>query len=152
MASLSRTFAADTHRVHGEHETLIDDLSHLDRALDRLDCYSEVFANLAGADEVHFYSRKLIEQLPGHFDREEATVLEPVARVSPPLEVLVRELKKEHESLRSGLVAFSIALEELDAADDLYEAISQVKELGKDLVCEISRHVALEEQELAGFL
>jgi hemerythrin-like domain-containing protein len=152
MAHLSATFSTNSHKIHGEHQALMEDLNRLNRALDRLDCYSEVYANLASADEVGNYSRRLIELLPEHFKREEETVLKPVAEVSPQLDVLVQELKKEHEDLRLGLAAFSGALEDLYAADDIYQAVWHVKDLGKSFVRDLFRHVELEEQELAGFL
>ncbi len=152
VATLSPAFSADSKKIHTEHQGLLNDLVQLDRALDSVDCYSEVFANLAAVGEVAYYSHRLIEQLPEHFTREEETVLVPVAQVSPELGDLVQELKREHEELRAKLAVFALAMQELDSADDLYDAIWQVKELGKELTRGITRHVVLEENELAGFL
>jgi hemerythrin-like domain-containing protein len=152
VATLQPKFSADAKKIHTEHQSLLDDLVQLDRALDSVDCYSEVFANLAAVGEVTYFSRRLAEQLPEHFTREEETVLVPVAQVSPELGDLVQELKREHEELRGRLAVFALAMQELESADDLYDAIWQVKELGKELTREISRHVSLEERELAGFL
>jgi iron-sulfur cluster repair protein YtfE (RIC family) len=152
VATLSPAFSADSKRIHSEHQTLLSDLVQFERALDSVDCYSEVFANLAAMGEVARFGRRLNEQLPEHFTREEEKVLVPVAQVSPELSDLVQELKREHQELRARLAVFSLALQELESADDLYDAIWQVKELGKELTREITRHVALEESELEGFL
>ena len=152
MATLSPAFSADGKRIHTEHETLLKDLVQFERALDSVDCYSEVFANLASIGEVAHFGRRLNEQLPEHFTREEEKVLIPVAKVSPELSDLVQELKREHQELRAQLAVFSLALQELESADDLYDAIWQVKEMGKKLTRDITRHVALEERELEGFL
>ncbi len=152
MAALSPVFSADSQRIHTEHQSLLNDLVQFERALDFVDCYSEVFANLAAVREVAYFGRRLNEKLPEHFTREEEKVLAPVAQVSPELGDLVQELKREHQDLRARLTVFALALQELESADDLYDAIWQVKELGKELTREITRHVALEESELAGFL
>jgi len=152
VATLSPVFSADGKRIHSEHQILLNDLAQFERALDSVDCYSEVFANLAAIKEVARFGRRLNEQLPEHFTREEEKVLVPVAQVSPELGDLVQELKREHQELRARLAVFSLALQELESAGDLYDAIWQAKELGKELTREITRHVALEESELEGFL
>jgi hemerythrin-like domain-containing protein len=152
MGTLSPNFSADTLKIHDEHQALIVDLAAFTRALDALDCNAGAYADLYGIDRVSAFSRRLIDALPEHFDREENTVLFPVAQISPELAQLVNELRKEHDTLRLELSAFSLAVDELESSDDLYGAIWQVKEMGKNLAQQISRHVALEERELAGFL
>ena len=59
------------------------------------------------------------------------------------------KLKGEHEELSGRLAAFAMGVDELDSADDLYDAIWQMKEQGKALACAIIQHVAREERELA---
>jgi len=152
MATFSPAFLVSTKTIHGEHTHLLSDLNRLTAALNRLDCYSEAFADLSSVDEVRTLIKRLCDSLPEHFDREEETVLQPVTEVSPELRELVGDLKKEHEDLRAGLATLSLALAELDSADDLYDAIWYIKELGTDFIHKLGRHVAVEEHELAGFL
>ncbi len=146
------TRGSESKAIHDEHLSLIGDLAQLDGGLRRLECYSEVFANLAGAEQVKYYGRRLASQLPEHFRREEETVLATVSKVSPELAGFAQQMRHEHEELRARLAAFSSALEQLEAAQDLYEAICQLHERGKALTQQLGRHVALEEQELSGFL
>ena len=152
MSRLTATFEAESERVHEDHQNLLHDLGELDRALDRLVCHSEVYANLASVEAVRRYGERLIERLPQHFAREEATVLATVSEVSPELAEFAREMKREHEQLRARLEAFCQALEQLRAWEELDEAICNVKEHGKGLTRQLGRHIALEENELRGFL
>jgi len=138
--------------IHKEHLTLLEDLIQLDRGLDRLECYSEVFANLAGWEQVKDYGRRLVERLPDHFKREENKVLAPASQVSPELDELCSELKREHCELLARLAAFRAALDELDRAEDFDSAIWHLKSAGKAMITYLRRHVATEEGELSGFL
>ena len=152
MATLTPMFRAEAERIHHDHGVLVGELAALDSALDRLVCYSEVFANLATAKQVEFYGKNLAAELPEHFQREEGTLLTTVAEVSPELAHFAEEMKQQHKELRARLQAFCAAIEQLEAAEDLGEAIAKLKEQGKELTRELGRHVALEEHELSGFL
>lgn len=152
MATFTPAFRTDTKKVHFEHQALITELTELDAALDELVCYSEVYANLATAQQVCRCGRHLAEVLPAHFGREEATVLTTVARVSPELAAFAIEMKHQHDQLRARLISFCRAVEQLEAAQDLDEAICNVKEQGKALARELTNHVVLEENQLGGFL
>lgn len=149
MAALAPTFSADIPEIHREHESLLNDLMQFERALDSIDCYSEALANLVAVGEVAFLTRRLLDQLPEHFIREEDTVLAPLTEVSPELSNLVENLRHEHEELRGRLEMFALGVKELESADDLYDGIWQMKEEGKGLACAIIQHVAREERELA---
>ncbi len=138
--------------IHQEHVVLLEDLIQLDRGLDRLECYSEVFANLGGCEQVKDRGRRLAEQLPGHFTREEKTILAVASQVSPELDGICSELKGEHAELLVRLDAFRAALDELDRAEDLDNAVWQLKGAGKELTSYLRHHVAREEDELSGFL
>jgi len=148
---MTTAFATGTD-IHAEHLTLYEDLLQLDRGLNHLECYSEVFANLAGVEEVKDLGRRLVAQLPDHFKREEQTVLAAAAQVSPELAEICRELKSEHVELTAWVSAFGTALERFETSDDLEQAICQLKGAGRELTSYLRRHVAKEEDELSGFL
>ena len=152
MATFTPAFHTESVKIHHDHEVLLGELAALDAALDRLVCYSEVFANLATLKQVEFYGKNLAAELPEHFQREEEKLLATISEVSPELARFATEMKKEHVELRARLAAFCDTLEKLEAAEDLDAAIATVKEQGKELSRELGRHVALEEHELSGFL
>jgi hemerythrin-like domain-containing protein len=152
MATLTPVFHAESERIHGEHANLLHSLAELDLALDHLLCYAEVFADLSSAGQVEEHGRLLVEGLPEHFVREEATLLDTVARVSPELASFAAEMKREHQELRLRLAEFGRLLDEFAKRENLDETIWQLKERGKAMTRELGRHVALEEQELSGFL
>jgi len=152
MAAFAPAFLADIEEIHREHESLLNDLMQFERALDSIDCYSEVLVNLVAVGEVAFLTRRLVYQLLRHFTREEETVLAPLAEISPELGDLVEKLRREHGELNGRLATFAVGVEELESADDLYDAIWQMKEQGKGLTCAIIQHVAREERELAEWM
>ena len=152
MATLTAEFRAETQRIHKEHLALENLVTDLDVALDRLTCYSEVFTDLASADEVRRCSRLLARVLPEHCRREEAVLLDRISDVSPQLRAFCSEMRQAHAEVLARLESLTAALDELDRAEDLPEAIWHLKEQGKELTAELSRHIAAEEQELSGFL
>ncbi len=152
MATLTAVFREETRRIHLEHEALEKIITDLDVALDRLACYSEVFADLAGADDVRRCTRLLARVLPEHCRREETALLDPVSDVSPQLRIFCQEMRQEHREVLAQLQSMGLAVEALDRAEDLTEAIWHLKEQGKQLTAELRRHVAVEEHELGGFL
>jgi hemerythrin-like domain-containing protein len=152
VATLTPAFRAESERIHNEHQFIGHVLSKLDSALDHLVCYSEVYANLASAEDVRLYGRQLAEQFPGHCRREEAVLLNPVSQVSPELREFCNQMRLEHQDLIVRLATFRDALDAFDKADGLYEAVCQLKEVGKDLITDVRRHVETEEHELSGFL
>lgn len=152
MATFPASFPADSEKVHCEHQALITELGELDAALDELICDSQVFADLAPARKVCACGRHLADTLPEHFRREEAAILNPVARVSPELAEFTQEMRRQHQALRARLADFCRALEALEAAQDLDQAVAYVKQQGKQLAREMSNHIALEENQLGGFL
>lgn len=152
MAALAPSFWTESKAVHNEHRALMEDLNELDFALDGLECYSEVFANLATAGEVLACGSRVAKLLPQHFVHEEETVLSGVARISPDLAQFAGEMRTQHDHLRARLADFCRSLELLRAGDDLGETLCQLKEQGKAFTAEMRSHVALEEQRLKGFL
>ncbi len=152
MTTLTASFRGEGEKVHDEHLVLAQVLYKLDSALDRLVCYPEVYASLASAAQVRRYGRQLIEQFPEHCRREEALLLGPISGVSPELAEFCNEIKKEHCELLARLGTFRAALHEFDKGQDINEAVSRLKEAGKELARAMRLHVAKEEKELSGFL
>ena len=153
MVTLAASFRTESQRIHNEHQAMEHLLVKLDAGLDRLVCYSEVYANLATAGEVATLGRQLVGEFSDHCQREEVSLLNPVSEVSPELREFCSQKKLEHQALRMRLDVFRHALEDFESeACDLYEAICHLKDLGQDLTRELRRHVDSEEQELSGFL
>ena len=152
MATLTPAFRADSERIHSEHQILGHILTKLESALDHLVCYSEAYANLATADDVRRYGRQLAEHFPGHCRREETAVLGPISEVSPELDEFCKQMRNEHQDLLVRLATFSSALDAFDKAEDLYDAVCRLKDVGRELTGDLRRHVETEERELSGFL
>jgi iron-sulfur cluster repair protein YtfE (RIC family) len=152
MASLSNAFCTESQKVHGDHETLVQELGELQWALDNLVCYSEVFADLATAGKVRELGHHMKALLPTHFVREEATVLATVARISPELAEFAEEMKRQHKQLGAEFKTFLAALAEFEGSSDLDTAVCHIKESGTQFAHDLSEHVALEERQLSGFL
>ncbi len=152
MAALASSFWAESKAVHSEHQALLEDLNELDLALDGLECYSEVFADLATAGQVLACGGRVAKLLPAHFAHEEETVLSGVAKISPELAEFAAEMRSQHGHLRAQMTDFCLALERLRAGDDLGETLYELKERGKAFTSAMRSHVALEEQRLQGFL
>ncbi len=131
---------------------MMQDLSGLERCLDRLVCYCEVSADLSTAKELRNRGWRLAQQWPEHCRREEEQVLDVVAEISPELAEFGRQMKQAHAAMLVRLQAFCQALQSLEDFDDLDNAVWQLKEEGKELVQQLRQHVAVEERELSGFL
>jgi len=152
MATFPTNFRSDTARIHRDHQALVPQLVELDSALDELAGSAQVFANLYSAEKVCRCGRFLAEALPEHFSREEQSLFTTVAEVSPELDEFAREMRRQHDQLRQLLSDFSRAVQALEGGDDLAASVDLVKEKGKLLAREMSEHIALEENQLGGFL
>ena len=73
MVTLAASFRTESQRIHNEHQAVEQLLAKLDAGLDRLVCYSEVYANLATAREVATLGRQLVGEFSDHCQREEAS-------------------------------------------------------------------------------
>ena len=152
MASFAPGFRSVSNQVHCDHERLIDDLSELGDALDDLSGCSEIFAYRAAAERVSRCGQRLSQILPEHFLREETSLLDTIAKVSPELAEFAREMRSQHVALRSRLGEFCTAVQKLEHAGDYGDAVSSVNDSGRSLITEVREHVVLEETELDGFL
>ncbi len=145
MGTFPASFRSASQKVHDDHEALSQELAELDTALEEL-------AHSAGAERICRRIRLLSQVVPEHFGREEEELLAVVEKVSPELKVFAGEMKRQHQAICKLLVDFCFAAEELRQARNGEASIDKVKGKGKLLAQELSNHVALEEDQLAGFL
>ncbi len=138
-----------TARIRQEHQSLLRELARLDAALEALVCYSEVYANFASALELYRCTRTLADHVPGHFAREETTVLEDVADLGPAARDFVAAMKHEHLELQRRLDLFCFTLDQLQHSADLECSISQLKQRGREFTHEMASHMGSEERRIA---
>ncbi len=161
MGTFPASFRSASQKVHDDHESLVREVAELQAALDAL-------AHPAVAEQVCRRVRVLSQMVPEHFGQEVAELLAVVARISPELNEFAGEMKRQHQSICGRLLDFRLAAENLrqnlpvlrrngmeaerSRAAEIEAAISRAKDIGKALAEELSNHVALEEDQLAGFL
>jgi Hemerythrin HHE cation binding domain len=149
MASLDPKFHKETVSIHKEHEELMAQLDQLDAALEQMACYAEVFTDLATANQAMSSSKWMAEWLPRHYAREETTVLETIARMSPELASFAREMKRQHNEMRVRLESFRDRIEHLSRTSEMENAVNQLKKDGTDLTRMMRLHMASEEKKFA---
>lgn len=150
MQTVEHTLQSDSEVIRREHHELMVQLDRLDAALDKIVCYSEIFCDLAKANQVLSRGNWVAEWLPGHNAYEETSVLDTIAQMSPDLASFAREMKQQHIEIRVRLGAFRQHIEQLAQKRDLETAVADLKEEGKRLTRMIRRHMAAEENKLAG--
>ena len=151
MAILTAAFRADSQRIHGEHEVLLDRLMEMERALEHLALRGNAAAD-ADLDVVREVGLQLTREWPEHCRREEEELLRTVADVSPELGDFCRRMREEHQTLMAQLALFRVDLEDLKSARDPKVAVEHLIEDGAKLARALRHHVAMEERELSGFL
>jgi len=149
MASLDPKFHLETVNIHREHEELVKQLDQLDAALDKIVCYSEIFTDLATANQAISRGKWLAEWLPKHYAHEETTVLEMIARMSPELASFAREMKRQHKEMRVRLESFREHLAHLNESRDFENAVNELKQEGSYLTRMMRLHMATEEKKFA---
>ena len=147
MASLDPTFRLETASIHREHEELIAQLDRLDAALDELFSFSEIFSDMATANQAAASGQWLAEWLPKHYAHEETTVLATIAQMGPELQAFVVEMKRQHREMRMRLENFRDHLAHLNEACDLERAVSELKKEGSSLSRMMRLHLAMEEKK-----
>ena len=152
MATLSPAFRADSERIHGEHQAILEELVELDRGLDHLTCHEQVLADPVTAEQVRRLTQRLAAELPDHCRREEEKVLDAVCEVSTELCDFCRKMREEHQILLAQLEFFRQALDDLGSAGNRHEALEHLKGEGAKLTRALRQHILLEETELSGFL
>src|SRR5271169_2217335 len=149
MADRDAKLHEETLSIHQEHEELVTQLDQMDAALEQIVCYAEVFTDLATANQAISRGKWMAEWLPRHYEHEETTVLETIARMSPELASFAREMKRQHNEMRVRLESFRDTIEHLSQAVDLEEAVNQLKKDGKHLTRMMRLHMAAEEKKFA---
>ena len=149
MAGSDAKFHQETLSIHQEHEELVAQLDQMDAALEQMVCYTEVFTDLATANQAISRGKWMAEWLPRHYQHEETTVLETIARMSPELASFAREMKRQHNEMRLRLESFRDLLAHLSRTGDLENAVSQLKKDGKDLTRMMRLHMAAEEKKFS---
>jgi Hemerythrin HHE cation binding domain len=147
MASLDPTFRLETASIHREHEELIAQLDRLDAALDELFCFSEIFSDMATANQAAATGRLLAEWLPKHYAHEETTVLATIAQMGPELASFTREMQRQHNEMRLRLESFREHLARLGESRDLESAVNELKQEGSHLTRMMRLHMAAEEKK-----
>jgi hemerythrin HHE cation binding domain-containing protein len=145
----TQQIATEAALVHDDHLHLLDSLYELDSAVNSLECYSEVFANLAGLNRAQHVARTLASEVPHHFAMEESGLLATVAEVSPELEQFSQAMSLEHRRLDSQLAHVMSQLEQLSYQNDLEFAIDHVKESCDGFVRHMISHMQAEEKRVA---
>jgi Hemerythrin HHE cation binding domain len=149
MASLDPNFHQETVSIHREHNQLIAQLDQMDAALEQIVCYSEAFAALSTADQALGCGKWIADWLPRHYAREETTVLDAIAKMSPELASFAREMQRQHREMRVKLESFRDHLAQLRETGDLDAAVAELKREGQDLTRAMRLHMAVEEKKFA---
>jgi hypothetical protein len=149
MASSDPKFHEQTISIHEEHEELLAQLDQLDAAVEQMACYAEIFTDLATANQAMSSGKWMAEWLPRHYEHEETTVLETIARMSPELASFAREMKRQHAEMRLRLESFRDRLAHLSETNELEKAVNEMKKEGRDLTRMMRLHMAAEEKKFA---
>ncbi len=152
MAILTKTFHRESERVHHEHYQMNEELHALGIALDHLHEDFNDPANLVTAKEIQILAKNMAEELPTHFQREEKQVLSTVSEVSPELDSFAREMRRQHADLSERMTRFCHAIDQMGNPNGLAEAVEAVRKEGREFAQALTSHIAIEEQELKGFL
>ena len=147
MATQDPEVRREAASLHREHEELMGRLDQLDSALEQIVCYSEIFTDLATANQAASSGKWMAEWLPRHYAREETTVLETIARMSPELASFAREMKHQHKELRLRLENFRELISHPHEASDLELAVAELKRQGKDFTRLMRLHMSAEDQK-----
>jgi exonuclease VII large subunit len=146
---LDPKFHEETVSIHKEHEELVAQLDQMDAALEQIVCYSEIFTDLATANQALSRGKWMAEWLPRHYEHEETTVLATIAKMSPELASFAREMKRQHNEMRVRLENFRDRMEHLSETSDLEDAVNQIKKDGTNLTRMMRLHMAAEEKKFA---
>jgi len=147
MGSLDPAFHVETLNIHREHEELIKQLDLLDAALDQLFSFAEFFSDLATANQASASGKWMAEWLPRHYEREETTVLETMAKMGPDLASFAREMKRQHNEMRLRLETFREHLARLNESSDIEGAVNELKQEGSYFTRMMRLHMAAEERK-----
>jgi len=121
-------------------------LAELDRALEGLICYSEVYADLAGVQCAQETARWLAGRLADHFLKEETGVFAALSQLGSEHDVFARKMQREHREISLRVESFRKAAESFVEAIDLQQSIGDLQDAGKSLSSFMAAHMGAEEQ------
>jgi hypothetical protein len=149
MLSQNAQFRSESESIKSEHQEMMNRLSELDQALEAVVCYSEVYANLAASEEALTLGRWIARHLPEHFGREEKTVLARMAKLGSDYAVFAKEMKRQHEEMRTRVDEFCRLVHELENTNDIEQCVCRLKDVGRELSHFMAIHMGAEESKLA---
>jgi len=148
VTNFDPTLRAHAAAIESEHQQVMAQLDQLDLALEKIVCYSDVFADLASANQAISGSKWLAEWLPRHYQHEETTVLAAIAQMSPDLASFAREMKQQHRQMRLRLENLRELLNHLPQAQDLEVAVDAVRKAGAEFTRGMRLHMSSEDKKL----
>jgi hypothetical protein len=126
-------------------------LRDLDKTLEKLECYSEVYANLAPTAELLQRTRAMAKALPEFFLHEDAEI-SIVERARPEFTECANCVRKDRGQLGLLLELLAKSIEALPWSDDLASAIYDVKEQGSAFLRRFGTHLAREQTARSSIL
>lgn len=144
MASTLPTVPVNRATFNEEYKAWLVALADLDKTLEQLECYSEVYANLGCMGELLQRTRAMAQALPEFFLHEDAEISN-VERMRPELTDCAHCVRKDRGELGLLLQQLAAAIEVLPGSDDLAASIYAVKEQGNDFVRRFGTHLAREQ-------
>ena len=108
-------------------KSLVAQLDRLDAALEQIVCYSEIFSDLATANQATGSGQWIAEWLPKHHAHEETTLLQTIARMTPELASFAREMKRQHTEMRIRLESLRDRIAHLGENRDLEAAVAEAE-------------------------
>lgn len=152
MAALSKAFLSETERIHHDHEKILNELSELEMALQRLDFGPDILSDQRKVRKVQEVCQRLAGELPEHCRREEAMLYDTVSGVSTELAEFAKQMHLQHLEIIALLNAFCVTLDDLPNSFDLTAAVTAMRSQGLELIQAIRGHINCEEHTLSGFL
>jgi hypothetical protein len=134
-----------------EYKGWLRALRDLDKTLEQLECYSEVYANLGCTGELLERTRAMAKALPEFFLHEDAEI-SVVERVRPEFTDCAHCVRKDRGELGILLDRLAAAIEALPWSEDLAASIYAVKEQGNDFVRRFGTHLAREQTARSAIL
>jgi hypothetical protein len=135
--------------IQSDHRDMLALLADMDRALESLVCYSEVFADLKGVSLVAQTGRDLATRLGEHFAEEEPKMLDAIAKLGPEFAAFSAEMKRQHGEFAERISDLCNVSRQFETVADLEESISSLKRQVQSLAHAMMVHMAAEDRKFA---
>jgi Hemerythrin HHE cation binding domain len=144
----------DEFRLHKEdiqhdHRDMAALLADMDKALESLVCYSEVYADLKGVAQVSETGRGLAARLSEHFAQEEPNMLDAIAQAGPEFAAFSAEMKRQHGEFTARVSDLCDASRHFETSADLEESIAALKQQVHSLAHAMTVHMAAEDRKFS---